>query len=344
MTLRNKTLLMQIAFFAIFLLLIYILFALFLDRSTKQLDKDRMELNLERVRSSLESEANELYALSRIWSDSDATWNFMSEATHSFSDINLDRSIINTLGVSSMIFFDKACNVKLFKDFTSGGDPSAPVNEFEEIVMNNAKSSGLLAYIPISGLKGVVASNGKPMFFSVQPIYNSNMDRESAGYLLMTKSISPNLINRLSRRLHFYFEVEPASEQEMRNGVKQELVISRDSDQDMVNGRMLVRDVGGDPIFWIVGSDASDTTIGINTWGILTFCLLSVAALCLCLLGDQLTGLLIWNRIGLTRSALQEARDSKAKPELHDDGRGDELSYLVLAINDSYESIGFSKE
>lgn len=331
MTLRKKTLLTRLALFVIFLLLINLTFTIFLKKTSKQLDERRMEQNLARAESALDGQAQDLYLVSRIWANSDATWDFMNGNNRTFSDVNLDKSIISTLGISSMIFFDNEYDVRLFKDF-SPNEPGQPERDFEGIFINNVKSSKLLSYIPISGLKGVANSGGRPIFFSVQPIFNSNMDKERAGYLLMTRTVDPNLINRLSKKLHFSFFVESVTDEEIRDGVQQELLTWDERGQNMINGRKLVRDVGGDPVFWIVGMSRNEGSYGAEGKAQIIFLLFYIAALCVCMLDDQVSKQLIWDRIASIVGTLREASGSPAFP---DDGFGDELSELTRAISDS---------
>lgn len=331
MTLRKKSLLTRVALFVILLLLINLTFTIFLKKTSTQLDERRMGQNLARAGSALDGVAQELYDVSRIWANSDATWDFMNGGNKAFSDVNLDKSIVSTLGISSMIFFDNEYNVKLFKDFIPK-EVNQPERDFEAIFINNVKSSKLLSYIPISGLKGVANSGGKPIFFSVQPIYNSNMDKERAGYLLMTRTVDPNLINRLSKKLHFSFFVESATREEILDGLSQELFIWDERGQNVMNGRMLIRDVGGDPVFWIVGMSRKEGSYGAENKVQIIFLLFYAAALCICLLDDQLTKQLVWDRIAAIRDVL---RKSPGSPSFPDETYNDELSELARAISDS---------
>lgn len=331
MTLRKKTLFTRLALFVILLLLINLTFTIFLTKTSNQLDERRMEQNLARAGSALDGEAQELYSVSRIWANSDATWDFMNGNNRSFSDVNLDKSIISTLGISSMIFFNNEYDVKLFKDFGQG-EEGRQERDFEAIFINNAKSSKLLSYIPISGLKGVANSGGRPIFFSVQPIFNSNMDKERAGYLLMTRTVDPNLINRLSKKLHFSFYVESVSDDDIRDGVQEEMSTWDERGQNVVNGRLLVRDVGGDPVFWIVGMSRKEGTYGAEGKVQIIFLLFYVAVVCICLLDDQLSKQMIWDRIASIVGALKEAPGSRVFPG---DDYNDELSELTRAISES---------
>lgn len=335
MTLRKKTLLTRLALFVILLLLINLTFTIFLRKTSNQLDERRMEQNLARAGSALDGEADELYSVSRIWANSDATWDFMNGNNRAFSDVNLDKSIISTLGISSMIFFDNEYDVKLFKDF-GAEEADRDKRDFEAIFINNAKSSKLLSYIPISGLKGVANSGGRPIFFSVQPIFNSNMDKERAGYLLMTRTVDPNLINRLSKKLHFSFFVESVTDDDIRDGVQQELSTWEERGQNVINGRLLVRDVGGDPVFWIVGVARKEGSYGAEGKVQIILFLFYIAALCICLLEDQVTKQMIWDRIGSITDTLRKAPGSRV---FSGDEYNDELSELTRAISDSCASV-----
>lgn len=345
MTLRKKTLLIQAAIFIVLLLLLDLTFTNFLRRSAGQLAEQRMEQDMARAQAALDGESQALYAVSEIWANSDATWYFMSGLNQSFADTYLDRSVMKTLGISSMVFFDNKYNVRLFKDYSTEDDPSAPENEFEAIIMDSIEIGAQLAEIPVSGIKGIADSDGKPILFSIQPIFNSSMDSERAGYLLMTRTATPNLIKRLSQNLGFGFALVPANEKETADGVSQDMVVVRERDNDAISGRRLIRDIGGRPAFWITMGARKADGFGYERRLQLMFLAFAAVGFCFCLLNDRILKRLIWDRLSRIQKEIQEAQGgSLGEHHMTDDGRRDELSDLARAIGDSYAFINFSRE
>lgn len=345
MTLRKKTLLIQVVIFTFLLLLLDLTFTNFLRNSAEQLAEQRMEQNLARVQAALDGEAQALYAVSEIWANSDAAWSFMRGHNQDFANTYLDRSVIKMLGISSMVFFDNEYKVRLFKDYSSENDPSSPELEFEAIIMNNMESSAMLEDIPVSGITGVADSGGMPILFSIQPVFNSSMDSERAGYLLMTRTAGQELINRLSRTLGLTFALNPAAENEKTDGAQPDLAIRRERKNRVINGRKLIRSVGGKPVFWITMESVKDNNPGYERRLQLMFLAFAAVGFCFCLFSDRIYKRLIWDRLYRIQRETQELHgDNLTEHHPTDDGRGDELSDLARAIGDSYAFINFSGE
>lgn len=347
MTLRRKTFLIQATFFLLLLLLLDLTFTGVLRKSSEDLDRQGAEQNLARAEVSLGGEAHALYVISELWSNSDSTWQFMRGGNQNFPSADLDKNIITALGVSSMIFFDNEYNVRLFKDYSAADDPSAPENEFQAIITDNPENLARLTEIPISGIKGFANDGGKPILFSIQPIFNSKMEGERAGYLLMTRTVGPNLLHHLSQNLGFDFSVVPVTEEEKTRADELPGQILSDSGgrTGAIIGQRLLRDLGGAPAFWVTGVFEKKNNSAFERKIQLIFLLLTGVGLAFCGLYQKFSRHLIWDRISLIQKQLQETRDdSLARLNLADSASEDELSSLVRTINDSIAYINFSKE
>lgn len=345
MTLRRKTLLIQIAFFVALLLLLDLTFTNVLRKSAKQLDRQRMEQNLARAVVSLNGEARALYEVSELWANSDITWEYMRGVNPSFADAYLDRNIITALGISSMIFFDNEYNVRLFKDYSATDDPSAPEREFQSIITDDPEASALLSEIPLSGIKGITISDGTPLFYSIQPIFNSEMDSERAGYLLMTKTISDKLIYRLSQNLSFNFAIVPVTEKERAETTGMPQVVLEDNRKSSVmNGRILIRDAGGQPAAWVTGVFQKEDISAAERQIQHMFLLFAAVGLLFGFIIDQIHKRMIWNRLARIHAELQVPREDITKLHITDEGQSDELAQLAQTMNDTLAYMDFKRE
>lgn len=344
MTLRKKTLLINVAFFLILLLLLDLTFTNYLRKSAEDLDRQRIEQNLARAALALDGEAQALYSISEIWANADPTWKFMRGDNPDYPVDYLDRSVIAMLGVSSMIFFDNAYNVRLFRDYSTLDNPSAPEREFETIITDHPQNLAMLPEIPISGIKGMVNCGGTPVIFSLQPVFNSDMSREQAGFLLMTRAIDANLIRRLSQNIGFTFNVVLAAPDE-KTGTDERIEITNGvrKNRDTISGRMLVMDIKGEPVAWVTG-DAKKTDTSATEQRIqMMFLIFAIAGLLFCFCGDRISGHLIWDRLSGLRGEIHEARSDYSRFLVNHNEPQDEFTDLARAVNDAAISMDFSR-
>lgn len=344
MTLRKKTLLTQIVFFLILLLLLDLTFTNYLRRSAEELDRHRMEQNLARAELALDGEAQALYAASEIWANADSTWEFMRGNNPSYPVDYLDRNVITMLEISSMVFFDNVYNVRLSKDYGTLDDPSASEREFDAIITAHPQNFAMLAEIPVSGIKGMVNCGGKPVLFSIQPIFNSEMNLEQAGFLLMTKTVSANLIHRLSQNIGFDFNVVTVAENEKTEVSGQsEIVNGKRKEKDTISGRRLIMDISGKPVAWITGAAKKEDTSASERKIQLMFLLFAAVGLLFCFCGDQISKRLIWNRLSNLQGKIQEMRGDYSHFQIDDIKRKDEFTSLAHTINDAAAYIDFTR-
>lgn len=340
MTLRRKTFFIQVTFFLILLLLLDLTFTGLLRKTAGQLDKQRLENNVEQVEVALDGEAKALYAISEIWANSDAVWNFMRGDNPDYPGVALNRNIISMLSVSSMVFFDNDLQVVIARDYSAADDPSKPEEEFESIITNNPQIRAKLVNIPVTGICGIINIGDKPVQFSVQPIFNSSMDKERAGYLLMTRTVSRKQIARIARNLGIAFTIEPADENAKDSP---QVVTSSKPGEDYISARRLIKDINGEPAFWISGASTKWDTSSAERQIQFMFLLFAVVGLAFCVLSDRIGKRLIWDRIARLQLELRDSKDSDMA-EVRAVGRKDELSSLARIINETFAYMDFAKE
>lgn len=345
MTLRRKNTVVIGAMFLIMLLLLDLTFTNFLRRSAEEADRERISLNLSRAVVSLNGEAKTLAAIAGNWAYSDVTWNYMHGRYPGYAESVLNRDVLTDIGISSMIFVDNDGVVRLFKDFSEDHEPSSPASEFKAI-FNNPHYGDFLNEIGADGVSGMVMKDEQPILFTVKPILTSDKEGPVAGYLIVTRAITPRLIQDISRNLRFNFAIEPVTEDE-KNVKDLPLIILRDSESKdrSIVGRMLVRDHKNTPLFWVVGISPKEDLSATERKLQKMFLLFAGFAILLCLLADLMFKSSISNRIRRLHKEIEVIRDETGpKSLLTVDSKNDEITSLQRVLNDVIAYHDFKQE
>lgn len=346
MTLRRKT---QIALGITLLLLLLLLdltFTNFLRRSAEQTDRERITLNLSRVVVSINAEARTLSAIASNWAHSDATWNYMNGRNPNYASEILNRDALTEVGVSSMIFIDNGNMVRLFKDFSSEDEPSSPESEFLAI-FGDPKNQYLLENTGSAGVSGIVLKENQPILFTIKPILTSDMQGPSAGSLIVTSTLSPKLIQNISRNLHFNFAIEPTNDEEKANAEDLPLVSIGETDRKAktISGRMLVKDHSGTPSFWVVGIDRKEDIAAAEKKIQELFLIFALISVILSFLYDFFFKHQFSNRIKRLQREVEAIRDEKSrKSAITVDHKKDEINSLQRTLGDVMAYHDFKQE
>ena len=346
MTLRRKT---QIALgitLLLLLLLLDLIFTNFLRQSAEQTDRERITLNLSRAVVSINAEAKTLSAIAANWAHSDATWNYMNGLNPNYASETLNRDALTEVGISSMIFIDNGNMVRLFKDFSSEDEPSSPESEFIAI-FDSANNQHLLDNIGSSGTSGIVLRDNQPILFTVKPILTSEMQGPPAGNLVVTRTLSPNLIENISRNLHFNFAIEPTSESEKQNAEDLPLVLIKETDRKStsISGKMLVKDHSGTPSFWVIGIDKKQDITAAEKRIQYLFLIFAVIAILLSFLYDLFFKYAFSNRMKKLQRETEAIRDEKGhKGVITVDSKKDEINSLQRTLSDVMAYHDFKQE
>ena len=337
MTLRRKTQISLGVTLLILLLMLDITFTNFLRLSAEQGDISRITLNLSRAVVSINAEARTLSAIAANWAHSDATWNFMRGHNPNYASETLNRDALTEVGISSMIFIDNYRKVRLFKDFSAEDEPSSPESEFTAI-FKDPKNEYLLDHMGTSGVSGIVLKeNNQPILFTVKPILTSDIKGPPAGNLIVTRAISPRLIENISRNLHFNFAIEPTTDSEKQNADSLPLVSVDKGDRKSttITGRMLVRDHKGTPSFWVIGIDRKEDISAAEKEIQYLFLIFALIAVLLSFLFDLFFKRQFSNRIKRLQREIEAIRDEKGqKGIITVDNKRDEINSLQRTLSD----------
>jgi len=335
MTLRKKSIFINLVTLFVLLLLVDFTFTGFLRESASRADKERTERDLARAAVSLTGEARTLSAISSVWAFSDATWNYMHGTNSGYINTTLNRDALTQIGISSIILIDNDYMIKLFKDFSTASEPSPPDAEFAAIVSEHDEKT-LFKDLGQDGISGVAVKDNRPILYSVKPILKSDITGPIAGYLIATRAVTPSLILNTSRNIGYKFSVEPLTDEEKKLGAKLEPFEINDNGPEAkaLSARLLVKDHSGTPAFWVDGvTQKEDISLSERRLQNL-FALFVAAAALLIILGDRVFKHTISDRIQRTQHEMEALRDENSEGGITVDKASDEITSLQRALSD----------
>ena len=337
MTLRKKSIFINLVTLFVLLLLVDFTFTGFLRESASQAGRERAERDLSRAAVSLTGEAKTLSAISSVWAFSDATWNYMQGTNSGYAATMLNRDALTQIGISSIILVGSDYKIKLFKDFSTADEPSPPDAEFAAIVSEHDARSLFEALGP-EGVSGVATKDNRPILFSVKPILKSDISGPGAGYLIATRAVTPSLIMNISHNIGFNFSVEPLAASDKKSTAKLDTFQINDTGEvaTAMSARLLVRDHNGAPAFWVDGVEAKQDIASSEKKLQSLFLLFAIAALILVCLGDRVFKRTISDRISRTKNEMEALRDeSGVSGSITVDNASDEIASLQRVLSDT---------
>ena len=336
MTLRKKSIFINLTTLFVLLLLIDFSFTGFLRESASRADREKVERDLSRAVVSLNGEARTLSAISSAWAFSDATWNYMHGTNSGYEGTTLNRGALTQIGISSMILVNTDYMIKLFKDFSTAAEPSPPDAEFAAIVSQREEHT-LFANLASEGTSGIAIKDNRPILYSVKPILKSDLSGPIAGYLIATRAVAPSLILNISRNISFNFNVEPftVDEKKNKNSLPALEINETCIGATAMSARMLVRDHSGTPAFWVSGVFKKQDIAAAERKMQNLFLLFAAAALILVCFGDRVFKRTISDRISRTQHEMEALRDDAGRSTgITVDSASDEITSLQRTLND----------
>ncbi len=341
MTLKSKSQLFLGIVLLSLLLLLDVIFSQFLITSAEQVDRERISRDLSRATVTLKGEARTLSALAGNWAYSDKSWDYMRGNNPDYPHAYLNRSVLTEIGVSSMIFLNNDCNVKLFRDYSAPDDQSTPESEYNALFTQNKKD--FLANLPEDGTSGIVMKGSEPILFSVKRIMRSDQKGESAGYLIMTMAMSQKMISNIARNLQFNFSVEPIDQAKVRS-VLPKTVIDTNPGKSFISGHILVRDHAGNPAFWISGISSKVDIKAADKKLQRLFLTLALCALVIIFIFGIFMKYQVTNRMRLLQKEIETIRDETVNVrKITIDRKRDEIGSMQRTLNDCMAFFDFKQ-
>lgn len=208
MGLRAKTALTITCFFIAVIGGTHLLFTTILLGEFDLLERERTEKNMIRVFESLDAVVDDLSSRVFDWAHWDETYDYVQGANPSFVDTNINFEAVAPFELVHIAIMNSKRHLIYGGEVASAEEQILPLSSgmFEALTKNPAVSR----YLDSPGekpLAGILVVASQPVFISVSPITDNQQKKDSNGFLLFTRALSPTLQAQISKRtrlpLHF---------------------------------------------------------------------------------------------------------------------------------------------
>lgn len=308
---------------------------IFLDGFATLEEQDTIQ-NVERVRSALAVDLENLDNYVHDWAAWDDTHAFVQDTNDAYIESNLvDQTFINSQ-VNFMVFLNSSGAIVFSKGFDVETEEEMP---FPESLLEHLTADSLLLQHndTYSYLRGLLSLPENPMLFASRPIINSNYEGPIVGTLVMGYYLDSNKVDSLAETTHLSFDVQRVDDslmdaefQEAFQSLTEETpVFVNPLNSDSVAGYTIVEDVYGEPCL-ILSVVLPRTIYAQGQTSIFYFILLRIATG----LTASILILFVLEKLVLSRLAQIGAEVNKIK------SRGDPSERLSISGNDEIADLG----
>ena len=201
MGLRLKTALTVTSVFLAIIWATYLLYTHVLLRDFDLIERDRANLNVQRVFQSLDAVTDDLRSRTIDWARWDETYQFMRGENKGYLSTNVNYEAVAPFELVHIIFITKDRSLMSGLEVRSSDETLRPIHPdaLNSILSNSAVTSYLQApsQEPLSGLINVASS---PLFISVCPITDNQGTAPLNGFLIFTRAFSEQLQGQIEKR------------------------------------------------------------------------------------------------------------------------------------------------
>lgn len=205
MKLKGKTVLVIGATMFLFLTLLYILIRPSLLEDSVKLDESNVQKELETINHQIQSKMDMLNRTNQDWAVWDDTYLYIRGENPQYIDVNLQNDTFDNNMVNFIVFLDSQDNLVYQKGYDYiHQKPLELESDFYQGFLS-------IFYSPdkINNSVLVMTNHGLSMA-SIQSVYKSNGDGESAGTLIMGKMVNESFIKRLGEGLSLNLSFKPS--------------------------------------------------------------------------------------------------------------------------------------
>ena len=193
-----------IAVTAVFLAIIaatYLLYSHVLLNEFDSIERERANLNIQRVFQSVEAVTEELQGRVLDWSRWDETYQFMRGKNKEYLSTNVNYEAIAPFELVHAIFLTNSLTLVSGQEVSRDGESLRPLNSttLRDILGDQSVKNYLTApgEKPLSGL---IRISGEPLFFSIAPITDNQGTAPRNGFLIFTRAFSSRLQTQIKNR------------------------------------------------------------------------------------------------------------------------------------------------
>ena len=198
-SLQQKLSLRLLQAMAVFIAGIYLILRLVITPAFDELELARAETDLIRADRSIQTDIDNLEAITLDWGPWDDIYEYVAGRNPAFQRSNLDRPTLTNLGLDMMAVYELGSRMKWGKLLVDGEDRQlADLNIFGA---DDPGSDKLTAHADASDRTvGIVQTALGPMLISSQPILRSDDSGPVAGALVMGQFLNESRLARLRER------------------------------------------------------------------------------------------------------------------------------------------------
>ena len=187
MTLRKRTLLLSSLILVLFVVAVYLVASIVIERTFGDIERRQVLADVERIRNAIELELDALVAVNRDYSRWDETYAFALEHNKAYLEM-LDAATLQNLGINSFAVLDHEGRLVALRtiDRVEGEDVPPPADLHSLIA-----SGALSAPQPDQTLAGVTSIKDGVMLFASLPIFRNDGSGPPAGVLVIGKVLNP---------------------------------------------------------------------------------------------------------------------------------------------------------
>ena len=198
MSIRKKTLLIVACVMVFIVFIVLPVNLLLLLRNMHWLERDEVEKALERSRSSLDHQLQQLAKVTRDWAFWDDTYEYLRTRNRAYEESNLVPTTFLNLGIDLFLLLDlEGRPVIAIEVDRESGDPRPPAQGFLSFLANAGLQDG--SADGKAGFSGVVVVEGLPYLLSVMPVLPSTEEGPPRGKLAMARHIDEENITWMER-------------------------------------------------------------------------------------------------------------------------------------------------
>lgn len=306
---RRTTVVMSAALLAL-LAAIYASSHLILMNGFTQLEKQRVDADVQRARETLGAAIADMEAQAADWSNWDDSYDFVSGRNPQYIAKNLPADSFARLRLDFIVYTDRAGKIIYGRTYDAKAQREAPL---PAAVLRHMAEHAELTVPPTEGdggLAGIAVIGNVPALLAARPILTSEGTGPAAGMLIMARYLDAAEVERYAKQLHTRLSLHPLSAQAPHDQALERL------NADEVAGSAVLADIYGSPatrLRVVVARDIYHQ--GLKTTRYFLLCLVVVGAVFL------IAAHLMLRR--LTRSeAQQQESETRYKAVIQQSGEG----------------------
>ncbi|MGJ7911613.1 EAL domain-containing protein [Neobacillus sp. LXY-1] len=228
MKLKLKTFLVVSVTMLLFLTLLILAIRPFLLRDSNKLDQNSTYADVKRVKNDLESDLAHLNSINRDWAIWDDTYLFLDNQYPDYLRKNISNATMENIGINFMVFINKNHEVIYQRAYDLNRKKSIDIDiDFYKAFLPAVHDTNDL------NRAFFLKVDDRMTMTSIQPVYQSDREGTSPGWLIMGKWFNERAVDDLGKKLslnlyfkqsnltnkHMQIQVQPVSESNIKGSL-----------------------------------------------------------------------------------------------------------------------------